>query len=367
MKIVQLIYSLTGGGAERFTVDLSNQLAKNNEVYLLLIVKKDKPGASFYLDEVSPDVNIINLGLNKGLTWKAFYKLYKIVKKIQPDVINAHLNTLVYLFPIAFLCTKIKLFHTLHNPAEICTGIKGQDFLNRYFYKKFIHPITISKLSNDSYIRYYGFYNSTEIDNGRSKPRITEQEYLVKEEINKLKIHDDDVIFIHVARCHVQKQQLLLMKVFEKLINNGRHVILLVCGNGFDSPLGKEIIQNKPDKGVYFLGAKQNIADYLNNSDCFILSSKWEGLPISLLEAMSYGLIPISTPAGGIPSVIKNGYNGILSKDNSEESLYESIIAFLNGNINIDRENIVRTFKNKYSIEQCAMKYLDLYCKSMHS
>lgn len=361
MKIVQLIYSLTGGGAERFTVDLSNQLAKTEKVYLLLIVQKDKPGASFYLNDVSKDVNIINLGLQKGLTWKAFYKIYLVIKKIKPDVVNAHLNTLVYLFPLVYIFPKVKFYHTLHNPAEICTGVRGQDLLNRFFYRTKIRPITISELSNKSYRNYYKNNNSVKIDNGRSKPLLTAENDLVRKEIESYKQHDDDIVFIHVARCHVQKNQLMLIKVFNKLLENGRHVILLICGSGFDSDLGVKIKNERKYSGIYFLGAKQNIADYLNNSDCFILSSIWEGLPISLLEAMSYGIIPISTPAGGIPSVVEDGVSGILAKGFTEDSFYQAIISFLDKKNIIKRENVIKRFNANFSMEMCAKRYLDLY------
>lgn len=361
MKIVQLIYSLTGGGAERFTVDLANKLAETNEVYLLLIVKHDAPGANFYFNDISSKVNVVNLGLDKGLTIKAFPKVINFIRKIKPDVINAHLNTIVYEFPLAFLFPKIKLFHTLHNPAEICIGINGQDFFNRFFYKYYIHPITISKLSDDSFKKYYGYDNSTLIDNGRSKPLTTSLFLQVKDEIEGYKLHSDDKVFIHVARCHEQKNQKMLIKCFNRLLLENKHAILLVCGGGFDSPLGIEIQNLKNREGIYFLGPKQNIADYLNCSDAFTLSSYWEGLPISLLEAMSYGLVPVVTPAGGIPSVIKDGVTGILSKDFSDDSFYNAMITYIERSTVISKEKIVKCYKENYSMDACAKKYLSLY------
>ena len=157
---------------------------------------------------------------------------------------------------------------------------------------------------------------------------------------------------------------MMLINVFNKLLNEDKHLILLICGGGFDTELGKEI-KRITSKGIYFLGAKQNIADYLSTSDCFILSSKWEGLPISLLEAMSYGVIPILTPVGGIPSVIKNGENGILSNEVNEESLYDAIISFLDKTITINKKKVIDTFEQKFSMKLCAQRYLEVYNKSI--
>lgn len=64
----------------------------------------------------------------------------------------------------------------------------------------------------------------------------------------------------------------------------------------------------------------------LNGADVYVLPSYKEGLPISILEAMSYSLPVISTRVGGIPEIIMNGKNGLLINPGDKEALYESII-----------------------------------------
>lgn len=70
--------------------------------------------------------------------------------------------------------------------------------------------------------------------------------------------------------------------------------------------------------------------ELLNKSDAYILPSYKEGLPISILEAMSYGMPIISTPVGGIPEIVSNGENGYLVEPGNKEDIYKAIISLLN-------------------------------------
>ena len=81
MKIVELITFLAGGGAERFVVDLSNQLAKEHDIFLVTILddKKEPEIRNFYRSEILESVHYINLGIPNGLNlssqWKVFIAL----------------------------------------------------------------------------------------------------------------------------------------------------------------------------------------------------------------------------------------------------------------------------------------------------
>lgn len=70
--------------------------------------------------------------------------------------------------------------------------------------------------------------------------------------------------------------------------------------------------------------------ELLNKSDVYILPSYKEGLPISILEAMSYEMPIISTPVGGIPEIVSNGENGYLVEPGNKEDIYKAIISLLN-------------------------------------
>lgn len=109
-------------------------------------------------------------------------------------------------------------------------------------------------------------------------------------------------------------------------------LILKVGGNGEVEKL-QELIAKKGISDIvnyegWVSGDKK--ADLLNGADVYVLPSYKEGLPISILEAMSYSLPVISTRVGGIPEIIINGKNGFLINPGDKEALYESIIKLKN-------------------------------------
>lgn len=108
--------------------------------------------------------------------------------------------------------------------------------------------------------------------------------------------------------------------------------ILKVGGNGEVEKL-QELIAKKGISDIvnyegWVSGDKKT--DLLNGADVYVLPSYKEGLPISILEAMSYSLPVISTRVGGIPEIIINGKNGFLINPGDKEALYESIIKLKN-------------------------------------
>lgn len=362
MKILQLTFSLTSGGAEKFTVDLANEIAKTDEVFFYVILSEKYKEHSFFKTKIKKNINYINLECTKGLNFKTFFSIFKIINKVKPDVIHFHLNTILYLYlPAIFFKNKIKFIHTLHSLTPKTIGFKWQRSINKFFYKRdLIKAVTISQENKFSFKEFYGHKKVTLIENGVANSNKTDKFENVKEELNKLKKNRSDRIFIHIGGYIEAKNQELLIKVFNRLIEEDQGVILIVIGKYFDSEGAKQL-KNISNPGIFYLGTRKNISDYLLNSDVFVLSSLWEGLPISLLEAISCGVIPVSTPAGGIPDVIINEMIGYLSKDFTEQGLYDATIKCLNNIVQFDRDKLKNYFNSNFSIERCAFEYKNIY------
>lgn len=362
MKILQLIFSLSSGGAERFTIDLCNELSKNNEVYLCVVQSDQDKNLSFFKSQINEKVNYINFGCSKGINLKTFFTIFKVLNTIKPDVIHAHLNTKLYLFlPSLVFTNKIKFVHTIHNLAEKDVGFNWQKKINNFFYKeKYISAVAISSECEISFNEFYGHSNVNLVKNGVAKPSKTDKFNSVNKEIDNLKNKSTDKVFIHIARYSEQKNQKLLIKVFNRLSEEDKGVILVVLGDHFDTDSANEL-KGISNKDIHYLGSKTNISDYLLNSDAFVLSSLWEGLPISLLEAMSCGVIPVCTPAGGIPDVIIDETLGFLSEDFTEQGLYNAIIRCVYNMDMLNCKNIENYFNEHFSIQKCANEYQVIY------
>lgn len=361
MRIIQLIFTLSSGGAEKFVVNLSNQLAKMGHEVILMQLRNDGDDAeiNFNLPFLSPQVRYVNIGLTKGYKFTKAYKVMKEIKKMSPDIVHSHLNVLPYYYPLTLLPGKTRFIHTLHNVANKETRIKWQQNINRIVYKtRLITPVTISEECQKSFMELYGLSSPPCIDNGCPPISSTDKIENVRKEIGNLKYTPDTKVFIHIARFNEAKNQIMLIETFNRLIEDGIDAELLIIGAGFETDAAKDL-REKACKRIHILGTRTNIGDYLLNSDYFILSSLWEGLPISLIEALSARMTTICTPAGGIPNVIKDGYNGFLSPDFSQEAFLETIHRALR--TTLDANAIYKSYLDAFSMEKCASEYEKLY------
>ena len=353
MKILQLSYSLSSGGGERFVVDLSNRLAENpqNEVILLTTDDDKNPKNVHYLGDVSPKVRFINLHSPSGYALKSFWGVCRTIRKEKPDVVHAHCNLLLLCLP-ALLVHGVKYVHTLHSLATACLERKWMKGVFRWYYHHRVQPITISKTCLQSYEELYGDQRAVCITNGReplvsSGRRPSDADFL-----------DGSPVFIHVARCAPVKNQSRLFRAFSRLQAEGVKFHLLVLGAGYDRDW---MPRYKDNSQIHIIGERRNVADYMALADFFVLSSDYEGLPLSLLEAMSMGVVPISTPAGGVVDVIEDGKNGYCSPSFDDEDFYQTIRRALDERGKLSRSLIKKEYEDNYSMKVCAQKYYDVY------
>jgi glycosyltransferase involved in cell wall biosynthesis len=118
-----------------------------------------------------------------------------------------------------------------------------------------------------------------------------------------------------------------LLIVFERLVDEGYDIRLSIGGNGEVAKLKKRISLLKLKDRVDYLGwiDEDKKSQLLAGCDIFTLPSYGEGMPVSILEAMAYGLAVISTRVGGIPELVEDGLTGYLVAPGDLEKLYEKL------------------------------------------
>ena len=363
MKILEIIPQLSSGGAERLVVDLCNELSQFHEVTLLLYYNLSD--YNFYANEISERVNVISLNKKKGLDLRLFSQVSLIFNSIKPDVVHMHLHAINYVLPRILKSSCAKFFMTIHNDAKKeCEGWIGEMIRRFCFKSNKIIPIAISDESLKSFRKLYGF-DAELIYNGRKINFEFLQDVDVLNEVTEYKHSLKTKVIINLARFSPVKRQPLIAKVSARLEAEGYDFILLMIGRTDDDFILQEVEQYNTSS-IKILGEKSNPLQYLKQADAFCLASTYEGLPISLIEALGVGVLPICTPVGGIVNIIKDGYNGYLAEDLSEESFYKLVKRFLE----TDKDDCVKMKNNAlhsygtYSIEKCASKHVALFIKS---
>ena len=359
MRILEIIPKLGAGGAEKFTVDLSNEMNRQgHEVILATLYDIDD---SCILEQFveSRNVRRILLGKKVGFDLRMYYKVYKLIRNIKPDIVHVHVGAIKYITIVATLYNKCIYFATIHSEAKREAG-KGIELYSRKYLFKYRHifPITISESSQKSFNNFYKI-NSELIVNGCSP--------YIRGSLNLSDLNvSNTILFVHVARLQKVKNQIVLCKAFNRLIKDGYDVKLLLIGRNDHKDIYDRISSYFSDRIVY-LGEKDNPRSYMASADAFCLTSSMEGMPITIIEAFSVGCVPIVTPVGGCVNMINNGVNGLISESCNDDDYYKALKKFVTmkkEQINELKANARKTFENSYSIQVVAKKYLDYF--SLH-
>ncbi len=269
MKICYFSCSTIYGGVEKIVVDTLNEISKYNDCCLVV------PKGCLYKEKLSSSVKIYEYeSYDKRYNIFLYLELYKIFKNY--DIVHSH--------------------------AAKATQIT-------YILSKFLPFVHIATKHN---IRKGKIFN-------KIKNVIS-----VSTEVAKTITHDTKTLYFGLPLISLEKQKqdiftitaigrLDPIKGFDSLINEVSKLNfdfrLNIIGDGKQKEiLEKLIISKNLQNRVFLLGFKDNIIQYLKNSDLQVISSISEGLPITLIEGLLYCPIIISTPVGGIKEVIHEDF-----------------------------------------------------------
>ena len=200
------------------------------------------------------------------------------------------------------------------------------------------------------------------IDNGRNIPMNLKLSADVVDEFKKYRRTDKTRVLVCLARMYPVKRHTLLAKVTARLYAEGYDFTVLAIGSTSQIDIVEEVRALKSDN-FYILGERKNPLEYLKAADAYALCSSYEGLPISLIEALGVGTVPVCTPVGGIVNLVHDGENGILAAGLEEEDYYNAMKRFLD----LDDEALCAMSKKAkesyapFSMTECAQKYVSLF------
>ena len=310
IKVVHIVPMLSPGGAERVAVHIVRGL--NRERYEPVVISytgRLDCELDRLLDEAG--IKVRYLGKRPGFDYRMYYRLPPVLRECQPDIVHTHLHVLRYALPFLLL-KNAPVLHTVHNLAarEIETGMR---WMQGYALNHGVVPVAVAEEVAISLERLYGVPRCRVITNGiptqsYAGPQTSREEWRAREGFGP-----DDVLFVCVARFAPQKNHELLLKAFAQgpAVDPKAHLVLVGDGVLRDK-LQAEAKTLCIAHQVHFLGLRADIPDILGAMDVFVLSSDWEGNPLSVMEAMASGLPIVSTAAGGVPDMFEHGKEGFV-------------------------------------------------------
>lgn len=311
MKVIQIMPEFGLAGAEIMCENLSYELMRQGDDVMIISLYEYHSAITERLEKKG--IKVFYLDKKPGLDFSMIGKMIKIFKSEKPDVIHTHRYVMQYAIPAAIIVGVKHRVHTVHNVAQKeNTNVARK--ANNLFYK-FAHviPIALSEEVQKTIVEEYHIdsKNIPIILNGIDLSKcIVKTNYEVNDYFN----------ILHIGRFSEQKNHVGLIEAFSIFVKEHPNTILSLIGDGEKKEEIQQLVREKgiSDK-VKFLGIKSNVYSYLNKADVFILPSIYEGVPMTLIEAMGTGLPIIATAVGGVPDMLRNDEEGLIVNCNVKE------------------------------------------------
>ncbi len=330
-------------GAEKVLLNLlpdMNNHSKEFSASLFTIEGAGKDSERLAKSLKSHPVKVFSSPSQKKIDVLLIKKLHQIIKNDQYRIIHTHDYKSLVHARLAVIGTGAKIVHHLHGVLNT-TGAEKIYAKIENFFINFVSAIFVVSRG----IRPSPFLKPalgmSFIPNGVELP----SHKLKQKETTKIKM-------LIVARVSSEKNHLLAIDVLDVLKRRKVDVFLDVIGDG---PMLVEVKERVSmlglDDSVKFHGFVTNPESFYRESDILIICSKTEGLPMNLLEALSYGVPVVSTPVGEVPEIIENGHCGYIAEDNSEDfaDKLEMLMADKK-RFEMMRINALNTIRDGYSV-----------------
>lgn len=332
-KIIFVIPSFAGGGAERILVNILKYL--NRQKFLPKVITFEPKN-----DYVIPkDIEIICLNKkNKIDFFKLLFLISKYIKLENPNLVVSFLDYANYLVLLSKKIFNLKppvIISERNAPDENLSNQRYKEikkFLIKMSYKLASGIICVSNGVKNSLRERYNLaedkcfvvYNGIDLEEVKLKSLENVDEPFfswIKEKIP---------IITACGRLSIQKNYPLLMRCFKKILNYIDARLVIIGKGELEMFLKNYVRELGIENKVLFLGFQHNPFKYIAKSTVFVLSSLWEGFPNVLLEAMACGVSVVSTDCPFGPNeIIVNGKNGILVPNNDESALSTALISVL--------------------------------------
>jgi glycosyltransferase involved in cell wall biosynthesis len=254
-------------------------------------------------------------------------ELYRLMKKKQIHVVRTHrYRSNLYGRFAAFLAGVPVIIASVHDNYRTDKRPKRR-IMNRILSKITDKIVAVSEDVKEDIIRYDSIDPSKieVIPNGIDVERFNPEKNTanIRKEFS---LEEDDIVIGFIGRIVPAKGLEYLLNALPYLKEEFKSIKLLIVGEGsLVEELKERAKKNNIFDNILFTGKRRDIPEILASINIFVMPSIAEGLPNALLEAMAMGKPIVTTEVGGIPEIVKNGFNGLLVPPRDTLSLSKAI------------------------------------------
>lgn len=360
MRILYLIDSLAVGGAESLLIDLTSHFHENCREIQVEIATLYHLGTFGRKLEAKGETRIFSFDGQHKYDPRIVARLLYLVNDREYDIIHAHLFPSSYVAACtSILATEPRWIFTEHNVWNRRRKYRILRPLDRCVYSRFTQIVTVSEKVKSALLDWQPQLEPKveTIPNGVVIPKQVRR---------RPRMIGRPLRFIVVSRLEPAKGIDLLLDALRPLRDYDFQV--KVAGDGSQRILLEQLTkQYGLTNRIEFLGMRHDIQELMQQSDCLLVPSRWEGLPIAILEAMANGLPVIASRVGGIPEVIQDDVNGMLVPAEDVQSLRSQLEEIIRnpGRLATMGDSARETAIKNYSIEVTAQRHHTIYDRSM--
>ena len=344
MKILQVITQSELGGAQTVVVQLANNLSKEHAVVLVAGQGDGKMWSMVNDQVIRENCPHLQRSISLKNDFLAAIELRRLYKKYKPDVIHLHSSKAGTLGRIVFP-TK-KTVYTVHGFDSVRLAFRKFLPIERFLQHFCKAVVGVSKYDEKNLVAEGIKNNVSTVYNGISIPDCSQ--------ISAIDVFNQDKkVVLAIARVFPPKKTDLFVEV-ARLLPQYNFVWI---GNQREVTEFGELPSN-----CHFLGNIPNAGAFCSKADLLMLPSNYEGLPMVILEAMSFGKPVVASNVGGISEIVRNEVNGY-ALENNAQLFAEKIQSILEDEELYSRfcKNSLDIFQNELTVEKMVQGYLDVY------
>ena len=323
------------GGAEKVVFWLSKGLDK--ERFNVTVCSLAKKGPIF--DEMERSgVKVCSLGIRSRCDFFKVLRLIKLLREENIQILHSHL------FHANLLARIIGRFVgvTVVISTEHIMGLesKWRLFLNKLTSGLADKIIAVSFGVKDFLVKMVGIESVkiAVVQNGIECIELCFLDQIKEEKRKELGLSARDKVIGTVARIHKQKGHVYLLYAVKEVVKVFPEAKFLIVGDGpLENKMRRLAVDLKITQNVVFTGFHKDIPGIMSILDIFVLPSLWEGLPITILEAMAMKKPVIATRVGGDAEIVVDGLTGILVVPKDSQALASGLIMLLKNEILIKK------------------------------
>jgi len=370
IKILHIIKSLGRGGAEMLlpeTLKIHNT-NKFEFHYIYFLAWKNQMVSS--IEDTGGKVTCLSAKNNIKLL-QQYPKVVDYCKQNNIDIIHCHLPWAGFLGRLVFNKTKIPTLYTEHNMQERYHMVTK--IINQFTFNYQSLGLGVSEdVTNSINKNINPSIPVRTLLNGANTDTFRRDQELGKETKIELGIPEDAFVIGNTAVFRFQKRIVEWLQIFKKIKDINSNVYGIIVGAGpLEEEINQELKRLELEGKVKFTGLQTNVKPYFSAMDIFMMSSSFEGLPIALLEAMSMECAIVSTDAGGIKEVIRDGQDGLTCKVEEWKKLSNLCQSLIDSPENLRnykmaaRERVLNSFSLKRMVDSLEEIYSSLVSQSM--